>query len=212
MNIDYFENKNYYAIRKPHNIPSSFWDQECFLDLLFSCKSQNIKNIVNKQKQIFWTEKEIGMLNRLDNKTSWFLFFAKTKEFFDKHKLLQSQNKSIKTYIAEVSWNFEYDSITINFPIMHHIHDNQKMIIVQTKYDISKWRWRIHECTTFIKKVYFENNLNKSILMINITKWIRHQIRIHLKSIWYPIIWDDLYWNFSLDDNLHLRSIWLEYK
>jgi 23S rRNA-/tRNA-specific pseudouridylate synthase len=34
-----------------------------------------------------------------------------------------------------------------------------------------------------------------TILKINIKTWRTHQIRVHLSSIGFPIIWDKVYWN-----------------
>ena len=57
-----------------------------------------------------------------------------------------------------------------------------------------------------------EKDKNISVLEIKIKKWIRHQIRVHLKSIWYPILWDKLYNKSKKDktDILNLWSVWFD--
>jgi 23S rRNA pseudouridine1911/1915/1917 synthase len=42
-------------------------------------------------------------------------------------------------------------------------------------------------------------------LKINIETWRTHQIRVHLSSIWFPIIWDRVYWNEKINDEVEKK-------
>lgn len=209
MNIFFYENKYFFAIRKPHHIPSTFGDKESFLDILINSTKPQIQKIIWILYWTFWLKNELWLVNRLDNKTSWFLFFAKNQLIFDKYKQLQQNLQTNKIYFAQVEWDFKFNEITINFPIMHHKHVSEKMIVIKNENDQKKWRWKQHHCQTIIKKINYNQEYNTSNLHIQIEKWIRHQIRVHLQSIWYPIIWDDLYWKFDKENDLHLWSLGL---
>ena len=75
-----------------------------------------------------------------------------------------------------------------------------------------KWKWKIHDVETEICDFQYNEKENRSIAVIKIHKWIRHQIRVHLSSIWYPICWDDIYCKSKKSDfdKLQLFSVWME--
>jgi 23S rRNA-/tRNA-specific pseudouridylate synthase len=39
-------------------------------------------------------------------------------------------------------------------------------------------------------------------LKVNIKTWRTHQIRVHLSSIGFPIIWDKIYWNETINKDV----------
>jgi 23S rRNA pseudouridine1911/1915/1917 synthase len=151
------------------------------------------------------------LLNRLDNDTWGFLYFAKTPEIYASYKELQQQNKLQKQYLAHVQGNPFYktaeQSMVIDFPIMHHAQDDRKMVVIKSFADTQKWRWEQHNVTTAIKLIEYNPETNISTLLVTITKWIRHQIRCHLASIGCAIIGDKLYNKKSQDPILHLWSL-----
>jgi 23S rRNA-/tRNA-specific pseudouridylate synthase len=183
-----------------------------------SLKIESIQNMDNKIIQdlinTFWESKEYWLLNRLDNDTWGLLYFAKTLEIYDNYKSKQNQNLITKFYIAQVSGNPFYKTdnkeIIIDYPIMHHKFSEDRMIYIKEKSDINKWSWKQHQVATKISLLDFDKTKNISTLLISISKWIRHQIRIHLSSIWCPIIWESIYSNYKTQDFLHLRSIWFK--
>jgi 23S rRNA-/tRNA-specific pseudouridylate synthase len=50
-----------------------------------------------------------------------------------------------------------------------------------------------------------------SVLKINIKTWRTHQIRVHLSSIGFPIIWDKVYWNKTAK-NKKMLSFWIYFR
>jgi 23S rRNA pseudouridine1911/1915/1917 synthase len=174
----------------------------------------NVDQVISNQIKIFWKDKEFWLLNRLDNETSWLLYFAKNLEIFDKYRQWQKEGKIKKFYIAQVFWKFNYNKIEINYPIMHHKSKADRMIFIKTPKDLLKWRSRQHNVKTDVQLLNYNEHSNISTLQIMITKWIRHQIRVHLSSLWYPIIWDSIYSNNfkqKSDQNLRLWSIWQKF-
>lgn len=171
-------------------------------------KTQIIQDLINTFNQ----DKEFGLLNRLDNDTWWLLYFAKTLAVYNNYKTKQDQDLLQKFYITQVNGNpfFKTDAqeMLIDYPIMHHKFAQDRMICLVNSSDIAKWDWKQHLVSTKISLLNFDKTSNISTLLVSISKWIRHQIRVHLNSIWCPIIWDKIYSNQKTIDFLHLRSVW----
>lgn len=200
---------------KPAGIPTSFWKEKSFLELLFETSSLPF---LEQQKQFFSQEEEWGLLNRLDNATSWLLYFAKTPAIKAKYKALQQQGKLKKTYLAEVYGDFRYWIIQkgniIDFPIAHHKFLPEKMIVLTDETKKQKADSRLHQVQTKILEYEWDTVKQTTILLVEIQKWIRHQIRSHLSAIGYPIVWDELYGKKKdpQKGNLQLVSVGLEFK
>ena len=90
----------------------------------------------------------------------------------------------------------------IDFPIMHK--NKTKMIVIKDDKDKKKWRGKLHYVKTYIELLEYKDGY--CWLKITINKWIRHQIRAHLASVWFPILWDELY-NWEKTDRLYLFSV-----
>ncbi len=170
--------------------------------------------IIDSLINIFWKDKEYWLLNRLDNDTWGLLYFAKTADIYEDYKARQAQNLIGKFYITQVSGNpfFKIDNkeINIDYPIMHHKFAEDRMVCIIQPWDATKWDWKQHIVSTKISLLNFDKAKNTSTLLVSISKWIRHQIRVHLSSIWCPIIWENIYWNNRSQEYLHLWSIWLK--
>lgn len=207
-----YENKLFYYIWKPHGIPTTYGPNPCFLDQIRSSeadiKTQLVYTTLSTNHQL---DKEFGLINRLDNDTWWLLFFAKNKDILEEYKLLQSRDKVEKIYICDVYGIVDFEKITIDTPIYHHKHDQEKMTT-----DPVKWRGKGIITTSYVTKLYIDEYDKTSTLLVRLHKWARHQIRIHLASIWHPILWETIYiksrslTHKSSNDILHLWSIWLE--
>jgi 23S rRNA-/tRNA-specific pseudouridylate synthase len=211
--MNYGENDFFYYYWKPNWIATTYGDNNSFLDSL----ERNFffdKAIYIKLKNNFGSKQEFGLINRLDNDTWWLLFFAKTKEVFELYKNLQQALLVSKIYIADVQWNpfFKVKNkiMNIDYPIMHHKFKDNKMICILSEKDIVLWRGQQHMVQTEIELLDYDKIKNISILQVKIKKWIRHQIRIHLKSIGSPILGDRIYNKNSKCNWLHLWSVWME--
>ena len=194
----YYQDKDFYYFWKPAGLASSRWKSESFLDFL--CDEKNIGevwNIVDSLKVFFGKENELWLLNRLDGATTWLLYFAKNPRVYNRFRFLQKNWRVDKYYLAVVYWNIQnwvYENWNvIRLPIMHHRFSDDRMVVVRSDEDKSKWKWNLHNVETEICEIEYDEKENRSVVMVKIHKWIRHQIRIHLSSIWYPICWDDLY-------------------
>ena len=195
------EDDNIFYLWKVSWIPSSFGKEKSVLNLLEEKKIDD--NFTKNQLNNFLREQEYWLLNRLDNDTSWFLYFAKNKDIYNNFKELQKNEQIEKVYYAMVETkNLKNKKMIIDFPIMHK--NKTKMIVIKSKNDEKKWRWKKHFVKTQVE--FLEKQWEFAWLKIIIKKWIRHQIRLHLSSIWYPIVWDKLYW-WEKADKLYLFSV-----
>jgi len=212
----YYQDKNFYYFWKPAGLASSRWKSVSFLDLMNDENlNWNIRNIVDSQLDFFWKEKELWLLNRLDWPTTWLLYFAKNLKVYNKFRELQKDWKIDKYYLAVVYGNIQ-DWVdenwnVINYPIMHHRYNDDRMVVIRWDWDSLKWKWNIHEVETEICEIDYDEKDNLSIILVKIHKWIRHQIRAHLSSIWYPICGDTLYCKSKNQafNKLQLFSIWM---
>jgi 23S rRNA-/tRNA-specific pseudouridylate synthase len=207
--------------------------------------------------QQFTAAEEYWLLNRLDNDTAGFLYFAKDKGIFETYKILQAKQRVNKYYVATLDgrvdiartankhpellithewlqgnqvkeiidyglWimslsQYEKDTLSqffsshhewlvINYPIMHHTHDDIRMVAIRISKDVNKWRGEKHMVKTVIYPVSYNEVKNTTLCLVAIHQWIRHQIRVHANSVGYAIVGDRLYGK-QLDWELQLWSI-----
>ena len=153
MQTTIYQNQNYLLIRKPHGVPSTFGEQESFLDIIknnmsekrlvwtplsqlvpediFSFVTSRLEDfeertnemeewnggmdqLLRQQVETFGEDQEFGLLNRLDNDTAWFLYFAKNKKAFDEFKVLQRSDGVKKYYLAQVAWRLINSGWTVD--------------------------------------------------------------------------------------------------
>lgn len=202
---------SFFCVRKPHGIPTTFWNQPSFLDLLINQQSTPIQELQNNW---WWTKnEELGLINRLDNETAGLLFFAKNQIIYNEYKLKQAQWLVQKIYYADLRGkiNMQGKELVITDGIYHHYSDNARMTL-----DRKLGRWTINHATSIIQPLYYDKQNHCTTCRIVIYKWVRHQIRIHAASIGYHIIWDTLYAPKSIRSDyknynkIHLRSIGLD--
>lgn len=141
---------------------------------------------------------KIWFIHRLDKDTSWCLMISKntkTHEFYQK----QFEKRNVdKFYLAAVFWNVK-NKWKIEWPIWRSKSDRKKMAVVQD--------WR--EATTLFEPLEYLEKENITLLKVQILTWRTHQIRVHLSSIWFPIVWDSTYWNEKINKKIASKH-WIE--
>ena len=120
-------------------------------------------------------------LYRLDKDTSGCMLYALDPLTLSKlsHDL---ENKILtKTYLALVSGQMNNKNGIIDYKIASDRHVNGKMIVSK------------NGKSAFTSYEVLKSNINQSLLRVKIETGRTHQIRVHLSSIGYPIIGDEIY-------------------
>jgi 23S rRNA pseudouridine1911/1915/1917 synthase len=208
------ENSDYMLVWKPANLPTTPTREnpDCLISYLVK-DNPELKNVEGYGKS-----GEYGLLNRLDNKTAGIIIVAKNDNSF---KILLEQFSSMKKIYLALSYNLgSQKKGKITIPLAHHHSDPKRMVWVENDDPSTKkfsYRGKIQYCETDFevisdseaKKIWkahlpseipFPDSLSKKTennsfvwVKCSIQKGKRHQIRIHLKYVKYPVLGDELY-------------------
>jgi len=131
---------------------------------------------------------ELGLIHRLDTKTSGLVLLAKTETA---RRFLSAELKGQrikKIYRAVVQGLFPEDRGEITLPLGHHPKDKRKMVAAIPG---QRLRGKPHEAITRFRVL--ERGRERTLLELELVTGVTHQLRVHLASQGYPIVGDDLY-------------------
>lgn len=144
-------------------------------------QQENMQDLVNAYLyDMNWPHKAQA-IHRLDKETSGILLFCKNPFFQAYYDQLFATNHPKKFYYALVKKNFPYKEKVILSKIGRDRHDAKKMRISENG----------KESHSIIKRIELHNNA--SLLSVEILTGRKHQIRVHLASLGFPILNDSLY-------------------
>ena len=174
-----------------HPVPWEWWKSWTLVNALL----YHIKNL----SSINWVERP-WIVHRLDKNTSWLIMVAKTDKMMNYLQEKIKNREVWKYYLAIVSWILKEKEFKIESFIWRHPTNKIKMT---TKNPINP-----KIAITYGKVIkYIDNKF--SLVELKLETWRTHQIRVHLASIWYPIIWDEVYGKKEI--NQEVKNIfWLE--
>ena len=196
-----YEDENWIVFNKPAWIvihPSNKHRNDlCMNDYLERyCEKQGI-NWGSTFKPSFWY--------RLDKDTSWVLIAAKNYEALQYINKIIRDRAISKEYITLVAWKFPKHLI-INKAIEKTY--NSKFDRAQMQLNETDWMDSKTECR-LEKTLKHQQLWDISLLRVKLYSWRMHQIRIHLSSEWYPVLWDLIYWKPALNriiyKSLHIQ-------
>ncbi|MFH1222812.1 MAG: RluA family pseudouridine synthase [Pseudomonadota bacterium] len=133
--------------------------------------------------------KDFGFTHRLDNETLGVLLIAKTQKYYDGIRELFENKLVEKTYLARVNGVVKDTSGVVDTPIAHSDKTAKKMLAVKPGY--RSFRGAPREALTEWRVV--KTNADTTDLALTTSTGVRHQIRIHMASIGFPICGDRLY-------------------
>jgi len=149
---------------------------------------------------IGWVERP-WIVHRLDKDTSGLIMIAKNDSMMlYLQNNIKKREKIGKYYLAIVSWIIKNKEIKIESFIGRHPTDKIKMT---TKNPIN-WKLAISfvEVLSYIDEKY-------TLVQVKIETGRTHQIRVHLSSIWFPIIGDKVYGDKKVNNEVE-KKYWLK--
>lgn len=133
--------------------------------------------------------KDCGFTHRLDNETLGLILIAKNDKYYEKIRALFSEKKINKLYLARVRGTLPAEKGIIDTPVAHSAKSTKKMIAVKEGYRI----FRGHPRNAVTEWKVINRRADSTDLELSAKTGVRHQIRVHLASIEYPICGDRLY-------------------
>ncbi|MBL7684766.1 MAG: RluA family pseudouridine synthase [Deltaproteobacteria bacterium] len=124
---------------------------------------------------------EAGLLHRLDRETSGLVLLARHREVYDFFRNEFEAHRVEKEYRAWVEGVFSEKAGVLDQPIQHH-PKNKKKMQVSVEGRPAHTQYEVLDCDG-----------KNSILKIQITTGVRHQIRVHLAHCGHPLLGDTLY-------------------
>lgn len=187
-----FENENIVCKYKPHNV-----------------HTLEVKDA---------REDESLALYRLDKATAGILVFAKSEEYLSYLKDLQKKGKIIKTYRArierdeknelvceEVAFALDKKLPLVVSSYFRPFGEGRKAVRAVFEGDLK--RYKDKDISKELYKTYFKE-FRDDVIICAIKKGFRHQIRVHLATMGYPIVNDSLYKApYEVSDNIELECI-----
>ena len=148
---------------------------------------------ISDLSSIWWVERP-WIVHRLDKDTSGLIMVAKNdKMMLYLQDIIKNRTNIWKYYLAIVSWivkeNLKIESFIWRDP-NNRIKMTAKPNALNPKIAIS-----------FVTPIAYIWD-KYSLVEVKIETWRTHQIRVHLSSIWYPIIWDKVYWNLKVNKDV----------
>ena len=122
-------------------------------------------------------------VQRLDVDTTGIVLFSLSEEYQPAFDALVAGHAMRKRYLAEVAGSFPQDATTIDRPIGRDRHDAGRMRVCRPGQGQS----------ALTRVRVLERRAASTLLLVELGTGRRHQIRVHLSSVGFPIMGDALY-------------------
>lgn len=141
-----------------------------------------------------------SLVHRIDRDTSWAIIIALDKTSLLKMLDILQTNKLNKTYLTFAKWLFKNKTWKITKRLLR-VKDakNENKVRIDDKGQTAITHYKVIK---EFKELWY------SLVECTIETWRMHQIRVHLASLWYPIIWDKSYWDKKFNAFIK-NNLWL---
>lgn len=141
---------------------------------------------------------EAGLVHRLDNDTSGILLAAKTGAAYDALRKQFVDGTATKEYLALVVGAPPASGMA-DAPIAHHPRKKNRMVVCESPERSAEWKGRPASTAFCVLErfVLMREGVPHpyALLRVNISTGVRHQIRVHLAHLGFPVAGDALYRN-----------------
>lgn len=178
-----YQDNDLLALDKPAFLPSHSLIAESIESLANAAAAAYPELLQFREKPL-----EAGLIHRLDNDTSGVLLFARNESSYQWMKELNRAGEIEKFYLALVEGIAPKRGVNPRH-IAHHPKNSRKMVVTREPKESEKLGAR-PALTEFRRIKAFSSH---SLLLLKIRKGQRHQIRVHLADLGFPIVGDRLY-------------------
>ncbi|MGN1277184.1 MAG: RluA family pseudouridine synthase [Floccifex sp.] len=155
----------------------------------------NLQNRVNAYLKSQYHPHSAQAIHRIDTQCSGIVLFSKLPFFQGMLDEMIASHSCLKEYNALVKGKMNFKQKTVTYPISKNRHNAKEMIVHKNgKKAIS----HIQVLKTFS---------NYTLCQIQIKTGRKHQIRLHLKTLGYPIVNDPVYGCIENEDGLLLENV-----
>lgn len=141
---------------------------------------------LNKMVESYYCDKNYICcipIHRLDKETCGLVVYSKSLVFQPLLDKMMNDKQIRRSYLAFINGIFKEDNIVINKAIGKDRHNNNRYVVSNNG----------QAALTKIKNIGINKKDNYSVLRCNLDTGRTHQIRVHLKSIGYMILNDNIY-------------------
>lgn len=170
-------------------------------------------NIISQIQDYLWNKLNSltfkpSLVHRIDRDTSGILIIWKKKDILTRLvEDFKNHKKVKKIYYAIVLWKIPEKSWVIDKKLLRiEWAKNEYKVQISPNGQTAITKYKV------LKEHVLKTSLWEQIISeveVEILTWRMHQIRVHLASLWTPIIWDDKYWNKQFNSYLE-KNYWLK--
>lgn len=131
---------------------------------------------------------ELGLVHRLDTKTSGLVLLAKTEASRRFLSAELKQGRLRKIYRAVVHGRVKPARGEVGVPLGHHPKDKRRMVLA-----LPGQRLRGRPLLALTRFQVVQRATERTLLELELVTGVTHQLRVHLAGLGHPIIGDDLY-------------------
>lgn len=178
-----YEDEELLVINKPHQIyvhPLSYDESDNCLSYMRMFPRNSRDLFVNK------TQYDRGLLYRLDYETSGLLIYIRNEILYHQLRISFHEIAKEKIYFAWVCGDSQFEG-----ELVHYLKSSEK----------AGMKMQAHvECVPnsdranlFVRKIRYDESLDRTLLEISLKTGHRHQIRVQLAAMGNPIVGDPVY-------------------
>lgn len=149
-----------------------------------------------EMQDIGYRPSEAGLLHRLDTHTSGLILAARTQEAFQQLHQALRQGALAKRYYAVVKSSSELNDRTIDLNLEPHPKNRRKVAVARAGGKTAQTRVAV-----------VQRGAEWSLLDVSVAHAYRHQIRVHLSAVGFPLAGDVLYGGARVSELGHRHAL-----